>query len=315
MRVISHVSRMVADLEWDEEDLGRAIKVDPRTARKLINDENWELRRETLYRLLLLGFEHGLDRGVFDVRPHELWETFRSAQASIFREDLTWDTSVEKSIRRFLQHLDCTPNLAYAGDDEEEIRRTIRTRNCIFIGSPKANRATEVALALLSGTRPFDSAVDNRGAMLFQLLGKSPQHKSGGSAFLGESTWCGIVVRDPGKDHPHRVKVDWLSDEELRGPARTGHDAAAIVVCRKPLGTVSDVTTVAICGYTGLATQEAAEQLIQGNPPISPEQLTSSENIGIVYTFQFKKRAYSGPRNLDGLKVPVPKSGRWHPPW
>ena len=314
MRVVSHIRKLVEDL-GSADELARAIRIDRRSALKLIEDRNWELRRETLHRLLLLGFEQGLDHGVFEVRQHELWDTFKGAQASLFRADLTWDTKVEGSIRDFLAHLDCAPTLANTGESVEAMRDIIRTRNCIFIGSPKANPATEVALALLDGVSPFDSSAANRDRMSIQFLGKSSFHKTGASSILTESTWCGILVRPPRKRAPLRVKVDWLTGDEFRGPAREGEDGAAIVVCRKPCGATENVTTIVVCGYTGLATQQAAEELIHGEPPISVEQLERAGcPIRIVQTFRFKKRAYRSQRNLDLLKTAVPGSTRWHQP-
>lgn len=314
MRVISHVRKLTLDLDWNEDDLARAIGIDPRSALKLIEDGKWELRRETLHRLFLLGFEQGLDHGVFEVRQHELWDTFKGAQASIFRADVTWDTKVEGGIRDFLAHLNCAPTLASSGASAENIRDLVRTRNCIFIGSPKANRASEIVLSLFDGAAPFDASSANRERASIQFLGRSMSHKDAGSTILAESTWCGILFRSPDKREPLRVKVDWVSEDEFRGAALEGVDGAAIVVCRRPLDATADVTTLVIAGYTGLATQQAAEDLIHGEPPISVEQLERSGTpIRIGHTFHFKKRAYHGQKNLDTLKVPVRGSARWLP--
>ena len=112
MRVVSYVRTLVEEsLGWDEDRLARAIGVDPRTAEKLIADGNWELRRETLHPLFVLGYDHGFDHGLFEVRQHAIWDTFRNAEASVFRADLGWDTRVEGTIRTFLARLECTPAL------------------------------------------------------------------------------------------------------------------------------------------------------------------------------------------------------------
>jgi hypothetical protein len=306
---------LVADLDWSEDELARAIGVDPRSAQKLIDDKKWELRRETLHKLLLLGFDHGFERGVFEVRHHELWDTFKAAEASIYRADVTWDPRVETSIREFLTHLDCTSTIASANQSEEEIREALRSRNCVFVGSPKANPAAEVALALLHGARPFDPSETNREKMAVTLIGKTERHRDGRSAVLSSGTSCCILLRVPGR-RPVRVKVDWLSDDDFKGPGCTGQEAAAVVLCRKPLGTPANVTTIVVAGYSGLATQQAAEELIHGEPPITQEQLDSpGVPILLAYTFQFRKRAFRGGRSLDSLKSTVLKSGHWMPPW
>jgi hypothetical protein len=316
MRVVSHVAKLAADLEWSEDDLGRALGIDPRSAQKLITDTKWELRRETLHKLLLLGFHHGFERGVFEVRHHELWDTFKAAEATIYRADLTWDSRVETSIREFLAHLECASTIASAAQTQEEICETMRTRNCIFVGSPKANSATEVALTLLDGAQPFDPGQANRERVTVTLIGRSERHRDGQSAVLSPGSSCAILLRVPARRTPIRVKVDWLLDEDFKGPGRTGQDAAAVVVCRKPLNAEAQVTTIVICGYSGLATHQAADDLMHGEPPITLEQLDRGGTpIPLVYTFQYKKRAFRGGRSLDALKSVVPKSGQWMPPW
>lgn len=317
MRVVSHIQELVAELDWTEDDLGRALGIDPRSAQKLIVDSpTWELRKETLHRLLLLGYEHGFQSGVFEVRHHAIWNTFERAPTTLFRMDLACDTRVESAIRDFLGHLECTPTLAVGLQDASKIGELIRTQNCVFIGSPKANHASEIALALLCGAQPFDQSAANRKRFPFQMLGKTARHKDGMSGVLSESTWTGFVFKNSSARGQHRVAVDWLPDDKFKLASKGGTDASAIVVCRKPLQAQVDVTTIVISGYTGLATEQAAVALLKGEPPLAHEQLEDAgKTFTMALTFGFKKRKYRGQRKTSDLKVADTKSFRWMPPW
>jgi len=315
MRVVSHVRQLTEDLEWSHEDLARALSIQPPSAKKLIDDDHtFRLGRKTLHKLMLLAFENGYEQGPFEVRHHEIWDTFQGAPATIYRVNDTWDARVEGRFRQFLAHLDCVPELGNAQGTLSAIEATMRSTNCVFIGSPKANPASELALALLCQAKPFDSTAGNRRRMPFQLLGKTERHKQVGSAVLAPGTWTGITV---GATRRNRVRVDWLPEEVFWGRStETGQDAAAVVACRQRVGTEAPVTSIVISGYTGLATEQAAEALIRGEPPISLEQL---QDLGhpatAIYAFKFKKRSYRGNRRIKEVRRILPDSGHWYPPW
>lgn len=74
-------------------------------------------------------------------------------------------------------------------------------------------------------------------------------------------------------DELHTVDY-WPNRKDLKtagGKAFT--DVGALVVCRRPLGTKLDVTTIVLCGYSSVATVDMADQLIRELCPMAPGDL------------------------------------------
>jgi hypothetical protein len=170
-----------------------------------------------------------------------------------------------------------------------------------------------MAFALLWGSKPFDSSQRNRESIPVHFLGMKldPPDQS---ALLVESTRHGLHVRPPGTRERRFVKVDWLSREKHEISTQDGQEAAVLVVCRRPLGTEKDVTTVIIAGYTGLSTLEAAREATYKQIPDLSPSTTPGEPQFAILKFQYKKRIRRA-KSQQSLRTAKAETARWAPPW
>src|SRR6478672_6378145 len=106
----------------------------------------------------------------------------------------------------------------------------MKERNCLFIGSPKANPACEIALALLWGARPFEARASDRPRIPIRFVGMVPEHEFKTNALLKEGPWHGFELQC-GNSQPELLKVDWLPPERYASFRGRLHDGAALAVC------------------------------------------------------------------------------------
>jgi hypothetical protein len=281
--------------------------MDSRMVDKLLLDSEahpWRLDRDSLNRYIIFAHEHGFEP--FRVEAGAIWSPFARSEVSVFRGPCRSDIRVEDHLAKFLRRLDCKiESASISGDVEKDLRE----RNCVIIGSPKANPASEIALALLWQAEPFNANKDNRSKIPISFLGMSMEH---GSALLVESTRHGILL--PGSTGNCYLKVDWLPPEKFGPYVGLGRDAAILVVCHRPLGTERDVTSIVIAGYTGLATLVAAQELTRKTlPDIKPEENPGTPCLAALKFAYKKRRQYR--RSLDNLRSFKEGSAQWAPPW
>ncbi|HEX4959470.1 MAG TPA: hypothetical protein VF173_01430 [Thermoanaerobaculia bacterium] len=292
-------------------DLKRELDMDARTIDKLIADSEsdpWRLKRAALHRLCLFAHSHGVD--AFRIEPHPIWKGFENSEALLFRGPKKSDIPVEDHLVKYFERLTCEVNssTSFSGLDEK-----MREHNCVIIGSPKANRASELALTLLWGAEPFDSSAKNREKIPISFLGMQTDSKEP-SALLQEGTRHGLSILPSGAKEKSFLKADWLPPEKFGPYKGTGQDAAVLVVCNRPLGTKNDVTTVVIAGYTGLATLVAAQEATYKEIPDLQPHETPGEPVFAALKFRYKKRIQY-KRMLDNLRTLEEGSTKWAPPW
>lgn len=315
MRVVCLLQELIESLGWDETQAARELGMDQRSLRGLLNDDSsWRLGRETLRRLMLFAFDRGYPHGIFEIRPHALWESFRSKATPVVIvrvDNKVHDAEVERNITSFLDHFLVKARVLVNVSDVDQMRELMRTANCVVVGSPKSNPASEIAAALLWGARPFDSAETNRSLLPLQFLGTSEGWKST-SSLMRASSRNGIALTE----QRGFVPVDWRPEDEYRKFTGVAQDAAAVLYCRRPLGTVVNVTTIVIAGYTGRATVRASRELTHGEPPLYDADLrVSGKLLYTVMRFKYQKRAWRGHGSLEGLRTDIEGSEVWGPPW
>lgn len=312
MRVLCILREIQDQLGLSKTDLERELSMDPRTIEKLLADSDrdpWRLDRDMLHRYVLFAHEHGFE--AFRVEPHPIWKNFEnSEEISIFRGPKKADVPVESLLVKYFERLN---SQTHATTVAEGVEDSMKQHNCVFIGSPKSNRATEMALALLWEARPFDSQAKNCDRIPIHFLGMSSE-QANTSALLRESSRHGFGIQIPGTTRRSYLKVDWLPPERYPSHQGDGQDGAVLVVCHCPLGTQKNVTTVVIAGYTGLATLVAAKEATYKKiPDLEPEATPGQPCFGVL-KFRFKKRRQHRG-SLDNLRTAEEESARWGPPW
>lgn len=297
--------------EWDlsRADLQKELGLDARTIDKLLKDDDidqWRLDRSKLHQLVLFAHAHGYE--LFRVVPHPIWRSFEGKEVAIFRGSGKADAPVEDHLTKHFERLHAQTHSSTVPDGIEE---AMKTKNCVVIGSPKANRASEIALSLLWGAEPFGKEEANRDRIPVHFLGMTDQ--GGPSAILQQSSRHGLNVRIPNSKARKYIKVDWLPAERYGAYKGDGQDAAVLVACYQPLGTTEDVTTIVIAGYTGLSTLVAAQEATSKRiPEIQPEE-TPGEPCFATLKFTYRKRSQKR-KSVDNLRSHVEPS-YWGPPW
>jgi len=312
MRVLCMLREIRDTLALSKADLVKELEIDPRTLDKLLSDdegENWRLDRETLYRYLLFAHAHGVE--AFRIAPHPIWKTFENAQnIQIFRGSNRADGPVEVYLNSYFERLHASTFSHTVSDGLED---AMKQCNCVIIGSPKANEASEMALSLLWGAQPFGGSPEDRGRVPIQFLGMEPEYPKP-STLLAESSRRGISVRIPPSPQPKFVRVDWLSSEKFGPSTKDGQEAAILVVCHRPLGTEKDVTTVVIAGYTGTSTLEATREVTYKKIPDLDPTATPGQPCFAVLKFTFKKKPQHRKSTFDP-RSPREGTAVWGPPW
>lgn len=307
MRLVNHLKELMDGLGWTEKQLSQAVGFDQRTIKALLRNTEWRLDRDMYRRLAIFAHDHNYPKGLFELQPHPLWDTFLDHSATIYRGDQHFDAKVETHFRDFFQHHNVSFKLALSARDQAAIENAIETKNCLFIGSPKTNPATEIALAKMFDGTPFETAAVTRKPMPACFLG--PAMGDNKSALMTASQRTGVRFAMPNK-RPVMIPVDWVPPDEYQSFAGEGQDAALVVVRR-----VGQATTVVVAGYTGLATKVAAEGLTHGEPAIYDAALTNTDpQLAAVY-FRYRKRKGGRGQSLANLRHEIPGSTVWAPPW
>lgn len=289
-----------------------------RTAAKLRrNARNWRLTRENLEKLTILAYEFGYEHGIFEIRHHPLWSTFANSNVTLYRGDQVSDAKVEADIREFLSRIHARQQITLVNEATPAVAKAIadamRGTNCIFIGSPRHNPATEIALALLWSAKPFDSNAANREKLPFHMIRSDGVPET---AVISRGKHAGFDVRSVDGRKNCLVPVSWLAADEYNKWSGEGNDAAMVAICRSPLNSARPVTSIVICGYTGLATKRVAHELIAGEPPLTASDLERAGDPRLLgYSFAFSKPRGQRRAGFGDQRKFIERTGRWAPPW
>lgn len=305
----------MVDLGITNAALAKEIGIDVRSVEKLRRNSGWRLTKRAFDDLMLWAFEHGYPEGLFLIRQHPIWSGFQNAPIKVFRSTPFWDAKLEGVLTSFFHKLGGKWTTEIDCDNAGSIQKAMSTCNCVFIGSPKSNVATEVALSLFWNARPFDADERNRRQLPLQFLGMKPR-KGTSSAFLAGGTRHGFLLRLPDQPEPSFLRVDWRTPQRYRAYSGDGTDAAVLVACRKPLAAKKQVSSVVVAGYTGRATYLAGKGATTKEIPIREEDLANSATPQIAaFKYDYKKLKDRGKKSLTNQRKPDLDSFQWGPPW
>lgn len=293
MKVVCTLRRIQDQFGLSTADLERELRVHPRTVRKLLADtekQGWRLTRAVLHRLILFAHSHGSQ--AFEVVPHPIWRTFvaRQDEIAVFRGTRGSDAPIEDLLNDYLAQLGSHNARLNIPATCEQVQDAMVRLNCLFIGSPKANPASEMALALLWGAKPFQDQARNRARIPVQFLGMAPDHDFGTSALLRAGTWHGFELKASSAGRPRLLGVDWFEPEVYRSYRGSIKDGAVVAACHQPLGTDKPVTTIVIAGYTGLSSMLAANEAAYRSLPEFDPQGTPGNPWYTVMQASYEKR-------------------------
>jgi hypothetical protein len=200
----------------------------------------------------------------------DVWETFRTGSPiTVFlgmtEKGLKLQDDIEV-LKRLLERIvasDAHPE-QFGVRDQAVVLSAMKERNCIFIGSPRFNPATDIALTALAAAKVF---------------GPSSRHLL--PVRFANSTWRTVFDRYASVEPPRPpaqaglwvqasdrstqfLRIPWLPREDYSARRVFAFDAGLLVVARKPLKTSAHVTTIIVAGMTALATKAMAEDLQAG---------------------------------------------------
>lgn len=313
MRLIFDIESLREALEMSASEFTAASGIGSRTYAKIVaNKQEWRLNRTQLEKLSILTFRAGMAGLPFSLEHNAIWGTFHDRSATFYRGTPQSDVDIESALSLYLKNIGLKKPLTHivrTPPDPEEIRRAMMATNCIFVGGPKSNPATEVAMCLLYKAKPFE--VREREKLPVHILGMTPEITAESTVLVGGNEHGFSVAHGKGRK---KIYVHWVAPEDYSKARKDeGVDAAIVVVCRSPLGTEKPVTTVIIAGYRSLATRAVAAQLTLGRPPLDEQQLAKPGKVHLLgYRFYFRKPRGTYQSTADPRKE-VRGTGKWIP--
>lgn len=229
---------------------------------------------------ILMSFAHQYGFSFLTLEPDQIWKTFDVGEAATFlsgagrggrRGMRDEDIAAMKLLSGEGIHLDTPEN------DGEVAPTTMLERNCVLIGSPKYNAASDLALRSLAADTQRTGSFQH---IPFKFVWNDWQSVGKESAFCAQSTEDGRVGLEvalpsfPSRSRKRKaqqlgaidekaVRVFLSADLESTGKDY-GWDFGVFVLCRHPLGTDAEVTTVLLGGLSAYATKEIARELSLG---------------------------------------------------
>lgn len=304
-------------------ELAARIGISPQTLTAMINDD-WEyISRDIIERTAdYLQLE---SNDVFEFVPVEFWKQIQKTNQCTFlrgaqnekgnERDLIIpraDDVATNEIKGYLQDYMATFTYSDHRRGTDELLDRVRTENCIVIGSPKSNAATEIILSRLFNAEPFNPSEENRRKIPFgfcwpNVAGIVERSSLTCSTFARTKTGgrAGIVVK--GGSH---VSADYMAPEDFRKwETVKGKDCGLIFVANKPFGTDRDVKLIVIAGFSGLGTIGAARALIEDFRYLEPNP--NEKFVYGVIQCKYSKAANSDRRSFKSYRWRVRTGGAW----
>lgn len=315
-----HLARLLATLGLTDRGVAEELGINLAHFRRL-REDNWTtISRPELQKLLCWGKRHGAD--LLTVEPSPVWRTLPGKQVVLLRgcdpsgNALPSDLQAEARLLEELKAEDCiVKHMSSAEIDAVKVKGLMKASNCIFIGSPKHNAATEHALAALWGLTPHDSRLANRSKAPVQFAWAKDSMRRTSAFSHSDGRNCGVYVSASGGRGRERteycVPADWMPADEYRRWTGRGRDAGILVVCRNPLGTEMAVTSIVLAGFSGFATVDMASDLVSDSLLVESDAVTPGRPVLRALSTLYKK-----PSIKDDSRVRISKGRRWFsPPW
>lgn len=296
----------------------KSIGIAPNTLRTLLRDDWDQLARDSIERVC---DRFQLDIGdLFEFAPDGFWSPFEKAgQYTILAGTASGnslrDTRTAATLAMFLQSvlLEVDVVTKASPSEPDEIVDYVRKHNCIVVGSPLSNRATEVVLSRHFGAQPFETGLKNRAKIPVRFVFKKRGRQAKNYAMIepwsagrGDASGLGICNQDGTQ---MIVEVDWWSKAEyLRRPIRRGRDCGLLCVINKPFRTSRDVKTIVLAGFSQTGTQGAARALARDFRSLEP--LGSARHVLGIVEAVYKKLPNQDSRSLVGIHWKYLTGGR-----
>jgi len=337
VRLRTNLGKLIGDLTPEElrrQLATRGLRLKPARLQEFIDGTFVSIRRREAE--VLMNWCHDQGGHFFDRVESTAWRTFTANVKTVLFSGcddrgapLKNDLKVQEYVHTFLEERSCRVLPPQTGiDDITTVRRAMRAHNCVFIGSPKSNPASEIALALMFQALPFNSSSENRSKMRLRFRSAHWPSRVGDYASIdlvepGSSE--GLVLRpeewgeefsrqaraqrDAGSGRVQGsppseeiLRVPWRPFDEFCRAAGRSFEAGAIVVAHRPLGATRDVTTMVLAGYSAYSTRQIAHDLARdlvGFADVSTQ--VGRPELRIAYT-PYKKE--SGTEEYDPAPTP-----------
>lgn len=275
-----------------------------------------DITRDQMQRLSAWARTHEFDPNLFSFGgPHPLWEPFAEKSAMLFvgrnsdRHINKDDADAQAILTRFLADDRCGVSPEHVDQPSDEkgrrplgrhMRESMMNHNCIVVCGPRRNPASEVAVSLLWDAEPFNSSSATRQRLPFHITYYGGANESVDSAFSSidnKPEHRGIVVSNAWHlPFPYKPDVQWRMPSQ-----KPTFDFAVIAMCRKPLDTTKEVSTLVIMGLTGFATKAACTSIAAEE--LCVESLADGAPELRVFCAKFKKGVGRDSRRLtDGCR-------------
>jgi hypothetical protein len=258
-------------------ELSATIGVSPQTLSAMLNDDWQWIARDSIERaadyLQLEAHE------VFEFAPVEFWRPIQeTGQCTFLRGEQegesnernltipTYDAEATNVITELLkEHMSKFTYFDHRRNQDDLID-TARSQNCIVIGSPKSNVATEILLSRFFNAEPFNPSAHNRYKIPFGFCwpdaAKIVEQSSLTCSSLARkrtNNTSGIAVKDgPFVEAHYKKPEDFWAWSTIKGK-----DCGLVFVANKPFGTEQDVKLIVLAGFSGIGTVGAAKALVE----------------------------------------------------
>jgi DNA-binding Xre family transcriptional regulator len=298
--------------EHPKSELAKKIGVSPQKLSAMIDDE-WEyITRDAIERAA--DYLKLTATDLFEFVPAEFWKPIEQAKRCTFLRGSVgvkrtehefhvprYDDEATSAIKNFLR--DSLPDIdegviADHLEDEVELVKRAERENCIVIGSPKSNAASEILISRFFGAKPFDSSTDNRRKIPFGFCWPDNDPITSRSSLA-----CSALARRESKGRPGialqgaHITVDYRTPANFHSwQTKKGTDCGIVFVANKPFGTKKSVKLIVLAGFSGIGTLAAAKALIQDFRYL--EQLGGEPYVFGIVEGRYTKIANTNVRKL-----------------
>lgn len=299
--------------------LAESVGVAENTLRTLLRDDWDQLARDTIERVC---DRFQLDvADLFQLHPDSFWTPLlRTNKYVVIRgmrksqgRVLPLDAAARSVVTKYLNGT--FPGLIGTFIDDldkpADIVECARNNNCIVVGSPRSNPATEVILSHMFGAEPFVDTLSNRCKVPFRFVFRNPSDAPSAvcEPWKSDSRSSGVGIYD-GKATQFVVEIDWLPFEDyLRRTIHKGTDCAMVAVVNRPFNASKDVKLILLAGLSGIGTEAAALALTRDFRNLEPAP-DKKYTLGVLEAYYKKTRPNEDNRILTGYRWKYLSGGR-----
>lgn len=254
------------------------------TLRKMLRGQ-WEYIHRSYIELLMdyLGLTAS---EVFESVPATFWDTIKESRSCVLicgspRKETgiplptTFALKAAQEIESFSQRTKELSRIEYRFENElseEKLLHTVKTENCIVIGSSKSNPATEILISQIFDAQPRTPTEKNRELIPFGFLWGEDTERTKESSLACSAKERTRLREKPGITWSQgKINVDFReADAYQNWETQDAKDAAVVLVADHPLQTEKAVKLVILAGVGGIGTLAAAHALVRDFRALQP---------------------------------------------